>query len=85
MSIKHGSMPVLVSPTVISVQSTSKLAFRPLLKGLNELCDWLAKYNCTDVCMESTGEYWIPVFNVLEAQPLDYAFSPKIYQADERK
>ena len=33
---------------------------------MQELCDWLAKYNCNDVCMESTGKYWIPVFNVLE-------------------
>ena len=31
-----------------------------------ELCDWLAKYNCSEVCMESTGKYWIPVFNALE-------------------
>ena len=30
------------------------------------MCDWLAKYNCKDVCMESTGKYWIPVFNILE-------------------
>ena len=35
-------------------------------KGLQELCDWLAKYNCNDVCMESTGKYWISVFNILE-------------------
>jgi transposase len=40
--------------------------FSSFTKGLNELCDWLSKYNCTDVCMESTGKYWIPVFNVLE-------------------
>ena len=38
--------------------------FSSFTKGLQELCDWLAKYNCTDVCMESTGKYWIPVFNV---------------------
>ena len=42
--------------------------FSSFTKGLNELCDWLAKYNCTDVCMESTGKYWIPVFNLLEDQ-----------------
>ncbi len=36
--------------------------FSSFTKGLNELCDWLSKYNC----MESTGKYWIPVFNVLE-------------------
>ncbi len=40
--------------------------FSSFTKGLNELCDWLAKYNCNDVCMESTGKYWIPVFNILE-------------------
>jgi transposase len=35
-------------------------------KGLRELSDWLASYHCTEVCMESTGKYWIPVFNILE-------------------
>ncbi len=40
--------------------------FSSFTKGLNELCAWLAKYNCHDVCMESTGKYWIPVFNILE-------------------
>ena len=40
--------------------------FSSFTKGLNELCDWLSKYNCTDVCMESTDKYWISVFNVLE-------------------
>jgi len=28
--------------------------------------DWLLENNCRDVCMESTGKYWIPVFNLLE-------------------
>lgn len=27
---------------------------------------WLAENNCKDVCMESTGKYWIPVYNILE-------------------
>ena len=40
--------------------------FSSFSKGLQELCDWLAKYHCTDVCLESTGKYWIPVFNILE-------------------
>jgi len=33
---------------------------------LRELSEWLAGHNCKDVCMESTGKYWIPVWNVLE-------------------
>ena len=28
--------------------------------------DWLLANNCLDVCMESTGKYWVPVFNILE-------------------
>ena len=44
--------------------------FSSFSKGLLELCDWLAKYNCTDVCMESTGKYWIPVYNILEKNNL---------------
>jgi len=44
--------------------------FSSFTKGLKELSDWLKKYNCVEVCMESTGKYWIPVFNVLENEGL---------------
>ncbi|MCP3774574.1 IS110 family transposase [Paenibacillus sp. MZ04-78.2] len=40
--------------------------FSTYTKGLKELSQWLCEHNCKDVCMESTGKYWIPVFNVLE-------------------
>ncbi len=40
--------------------------FSSFTKGLQDLADWLAKYSCVEVCMESTGKYWVPVFNVLE-------------------
>ena len=40
--------------------------FSSFSRGLRDLAAWLASYNCTDVCMESAGKYWIPVFNVLE-------------------
>ena len=28
--------------------------------------EWLLENNCRDVCMESTGKYWVPVYNKLE-------------------
>jgi transposase len=40
--------------------------FSTFTKGLKELSQWLCEHDCKDVCMESTGKYWIPVFNVLE-------------------
>src|SRR5665647_452065 len=40
--------------------------FSTFTNGLNKLSEWLYSNSCTEVCMESTGKYWIPVFNVLE-------------------
>lgn len=40
--------------------------FTTFTKGLRELAEWLKTYSCSDVCMESTGKYWIPVYNILE-------------------
>jgi len=40
--------------------------FSTYTRGLKKLSSWLTANNCTDVCMESTGKYWIPVYNVLE-------------------
>lgn len=40
--------------------------FSSFSNGLRDLAAWLSRYSCTDVCMESTGKYWIPVFNILE-------------------
>ena len=40
--------------------------FSSFSNSLRKLSDWLAKYSCTEVCMESTDKYWIPVFNILE-------------------
>jgi transposase len=40
--------------------------FSTYTKGLKELSQWLSVWNCTDVCMESTGKYWIPIYNILE-------------------
>lgn len=41
--------------------------FGTLNPDLNELARWLLSYECKEVCMESTGKYWIPPFNVLES------------------
>ena len=49
----------------MAVQNISRHAFLPFPKGW-ELAAWLAKYSYTEVCMESTGKYWISVFNILE-------------------
>lgn len=40
--------------------------FSTFFNGLLAFKQWLLDNNCKDVCMESTGKYWVPVWNVLE-------------------
>ncbi len=35
---------------------------------LLRMLDWLNEWECSHVAMESTGEYWKPVYNILEGQ-----------------
>lgn len=44
----------------------SKKRFSTFNTSLFEFKRWLLDNNCLDVCMESTGKYWVPVFNILE-------------------
>ena len=48
------------------VTSYESHRFSTYTSGLKTLLQWLIDRNCKDVCMESTGKYWIPVYNILE-------------------
>lgn len=39
--------------------------------------EWLISHDCLDVCMESTGKYWIPVSNILEGTHRVVVANPK--------
>jgi transposase len=43
------------------------LTFSTMTDDLLRLSDWLTGEGCTHVAIESTGVYWKPVFNILEA------------------
>ena len=42
--------------------------FSTFTSGLHALADWLQQCGITTVAMESTGVYWIPVFQILEVR-----------------
>ncbi len=46
-------------------------SFNTFTGDLNRLADWLVALGVTTVAMESTGVYWIPVFEILEARGLE--------------
>ena len=55
--------------------------FSTYTSGLRTLLQWLLENNCEDVCMESTGKYWIPVFNILEKKCQITLAHPKYVKA----
>ena len=46
--------------------SYQKRRFSTFNNSILEFKKWLLENKCLYVCMESTGKYWIPVFNLLE-------------------
>src|SRR5215813_3830499 len=51
--------------------SVSVRPFLSLTSGLHELAEWLKECGITTVAMESTGVYWVPLYEVLQARGLD--------------
>lgn len=43
-----------------------KKRFSTFNNSILQFKSWLLDNNCRDICMESTGKYWVPVFNLLE-------------------
>lgn len=44
----------------------SKKRFSTFNNSILKFKQWLIDNNCYDVCMESTGKYWVPIYNLLE-------------------
>jgi transposase len=56
---------VLTGPTNGDAQAQIR-KFETTNQCLDRLSEWLVECGCTHVVMESTGEYWRPIYNVLE-------------------
>ena len=54
-------------------------------KDINSFKRWLMSNHCHDVCMESTGKYWIPIFNILEDDFNVVVANPKYIKAVKGK
>jgi transposase len=63
------------------VTSYKSKRFSTFTGDLRRLAAWLSENNCKDVCMESTGKYWIPVYNILESSCQIVLAHPKYVKA----
>lgn len=71
----------IASTNECGVTTYKSRRFSTFTKDLRLCADWLSANNCKDVCMESTGKYWIPIYNILEASCKIVLAHPKYVKA----
>ena len=64
----HRSVVVACIATTIDygVTTNKSKRFSTFTNDLWRCVAWLAENHCKNVCMESTGKYWINIYNILE-------------------
>ena len=71
----------IASTDTQGVTTYKRRRFSTFTKDLRLFADWLKQNHCNDVCLESTGKYWIPVFNILEQSCKVVLAHPKYVKA----
>lgn len=74
----------ITNPETLEATYKTKI-FSTSNSDITALRDWLLAQNCHDVCMESTGKYWIPIFNILESHMHVILTHPKYVRAIKGK
>ena len=60
-----------IAACLITPEGKEICSFGTMTEDLLGLVDWLLLNKCTIVAMESTGVYWKPIYNVLEATGME--------------
>jgi transposase len=69
LDVHKKTLVVCLMLTALTGQVSKQVrTFATTTAGLLALADWLASHEVTHVAIESTGVYWRPVFNILEAR-----------------
>ncbi|MFC0335304.1 IS110 family transposase, partial [Paenibacillus sepulcri] len=61
-----------ITACVLTPEGKEIKTFRTHTVFLLDLIDWIKQYRCTHVAMESTGVFWKPVVNLLEAEEIPF-------------
>src|SRR5256886_15162834 len=75
MTTKGGAIDGGATDVFVAVaadrDTDSVRSFPTFTQDLHELADWLQQSRVDTVAMESTGVYWIPLFQILEARGIE--------------
>lgn len=59
-----------ITACIITPNEKEIRTFATMTRNLVELVDWVKQNQCSHVAMESTGDYWKPIYNLLELEDL---------------
>lgn len=59
-----------ITACIITPKGKEIRTFTTMTRNLIELVDWVKSNRCSHVAMESTGDYWKPIYNLLETEDL---------------
>ena len=65
---KRTAVVCLITPGTRREPTMETRTYGTTTAELLQLSDWLSASGCTHVGLESTGEYWKPIHNLLEAR-----------------
>jgi transposase len=85
MDVHKKSIVATLAVTENNITTYTTRTFLTSNADLVNLRTWLSDHNCHDVCMESTGKYWIPVYNILENHMSVVLTHPKYVRAIKGK
>ena len=66
---KNVIVATIVKTNSSGISEYIQKSFSTINLDIQKFHNWLIENNCYYVCMESTGKYWIPIFNYLEYEP----------------
>ena len=64
---KNVIVATIVKTSPEGISEYIQKSFSTINSDIKRFHSWLIENDCKHVCMESTGKYWIPIFNYLEA------------------
>lgn len=64
---KNVIVATIVTTDKTGISEYKQRSFSAINSDILKFHNWLIENNCKHVCMESTGKYWIPIFNYLES------------------
>lgn len=63
---KNVIVATIVTTNSSGISEYNQKSFSTINSDIQKFYNWLIEHDCKHVCMESTGKYWIPIFNYLE-------------------